>query len=457
MKKLILALLVACSTLTTVAQNLRQTVENGVQTSIRQSENHLWREAFATCRALDAMLGAGNPDLHYLVSNERFRLYTRLNKSAERKAQMALMENYARASKKKDVIEDMLMKKAAFARTTGNAPLATVCYKEIFTMNAKGKDDNGKEKCFKDLIAKAKQDNNDLMAGIINKMYDEWTDSIAGIRAVNELKTVKAQYAEAQDEISTKATTITAQWAFIVILIVIGVGLAAGLIFFLFVMFKNVREIKRLKTSLDLANSNNEQKNKFLNNISAQIRPSLDAMEQGDTKRQVKALQNYIAHIENYMMLEQTREEHYELTSHNMGQFCEKVTQEVKAMVKSTTEVTCTAQPISFATNEDALRTILLNIVEEVVKADGVERINLEFKKRNPHTGNFLVTAVGMTLPEEKRETLFQAFSEIADLTEDDGLTFPTCSLMAYKLNGHLRLDDEFRHGIRFVVELKDK
>ena len=74
MKKLILALLVACSTLTTVAQNLRQTVENGVQTSIRQSENHLWREAFATCRALDAMLGAGNPDLHYLVSNERFRL-----------------------------------------------------------------------------------------------------------------------------------------------------------------------------------------------------------------------------------------------------------------------------------------------------------------------------------------------------------------------------------------------
>ena len=126
-------------------------------------------------------------------------------------------------------------------------------------------------------------------------------------------------------------------------------------------------------------------------------------------------------------------------------------------MVKSTTEVTCTAQPISFATNEDALRTILLNIVEEVVKADGVERINLEFKKRNPHTGNFLVTAVGMTLPEEKRETLFQAFSEIADLTEDDGLTFPTCSLMAYKLNGHLRLDDEFRHGIRFVVELKDK
>ena len=102
MKKIMIAFWLLCSTIALSAQTLRQSVENGVQTSVRQSENHEWREAFATCRALDAMIGNGNPDLHYLVAKERFRLYYHIKKMPECRAQLALMENYARASKKND-------------------------------------------------------------------------------------------------------------------------------------------------------------------------------------------------------------------------------------------------------------------------------------------------------------------------------------------------------------------
>ena len=456
MKKAILILFVLCNFFTVSAQNLRQSVENGIQTSIRQSENREWREAFATCRALDTMIGQGNPDLHYLVAKERFRLYYRINKMAECKKSLALMETYARQSGKNAIIEDMLMKKAGFLLSYGSNSQAVNCYKEVFNMHAGGKDDAGKEKAFREMISKAKQEKNNLMAEMLSKMYSAWTDSINNVKAANELKTLKNQYAAAQEDIDSKATKITAQWVFIVILIVIAVGLCLALGFFVLLMFKNVRQIKQLKASLSISDSNNVQKNMFLNNISKQIRPSLDAMEAGDAKRQIKALQAFMASIENYMSLEQSRDSHYELSSKNMGQLCEKMAAEAKKMVKAGVNVTFNSQPITFSTNDEALSTLVLGIVREVSKNENVERISLEFKKRNPHTGHFLITVVGMKLAEEKRQSLFTAFSEIVDLTEGDGLTYPTCGLMALKLNGLLRLDEEYRQGTRFIVELKD-
>lgn len=457
MRKTILALLLACATLSVPAQSLKQSVVTGVETSVRQSENHQWREAFTTCRNLDVMIGAGNPDLHYLVAKERFRLYFRIHKTAECKNQLALMEQYARASKQEAIIEDMLMRKAGYARTSGNIILATNCYKEIFMIRSSGKDDNGKEQCFKDMIATAKQSDNPTMASVMKRMYDDWTDSISNIRSAKELTDTKQKYAAAQEEISSKDTKITAQWVSIVILIIIAAALGVGLAFFVLLMLKNTREIKRLKKSLQLSDANNERKNNLLNNISAQLRPSLNAIAQGNSQQHVAALQNFMDHVENYMALEQSRDEHYELTSQNMGQLCEILKEETKTLVAASTKVTYDSQPISFATNTEALRTLVLSIVGKARKCDTLERITFEFKKRSPHTGQFIITVVGMVLPEEKRANLFQAFAEVVDLTKDDGLTYPTCSLIAYKLNAHLHLDDEYRHGTRFIVEMKDE
>ena len=97
---------------------------------------------------------------------------------------------------------------------------------------------------------------------------------------------------------------------------------------------------------------------------------------------------------------------------------------------------------------------VLTTLEEKLAKSKDTERISLEFKKRNPHTGNFIVTGIGFKIPADKRENIFQAFAEIRDLTVDDGMKLPTCALMAYKLNGNLRLDEEFAQGTRFVVEL---
>lgn len=433
--------------------SLKQQVERGIQTSIRQTQNQEWREAFATCRELDAAIGSGNPDLHYLVSKERFRMYSRINKQNDARAQMQQMETYARQSGKADVIEDMLIAKGSYAGKTGNSALALQCYKEVFNSRAKGKDDDGIDKCFQSMVAEAKSKENSLMASMLDKMYTQWKDSIASDRAAAELKAVKAQYAEAQEDIDSKATKIAVQWGFIVVLIIIAVGLGLALAFFVFLKFKNMLTIKKLNSSLDIANNNNEKKSLFINNIGEQINPSLEAIARGD-KQQVVALQNFMQHIKDYMALENTREDYYEQYDLNMERLCKDVVDEAKESIKSDLPIKMDAHGITFPSNEEALKQLLVNLIKELAKSSDTERISLEFKKRNPHTGNFIVTGIGLKIPEDKRDTIFQAFAEVKDLTEDDGMTLPTCALMAYKLNGVLRLDEEFAQGTRFVVEL---
>ena len=60
--------------------------------------------------------------------------------------------------------------------------------------------------------------------------------------------------------------------------------------------------------------------------------------------------------------------------------------------------------------------------------------ISLDFKKRGPHSYQFLVSDTGSGIPEEKREDIFKPFLEIRDLTTSDGLGLPICKQMALKM-----------------------
>ena len=94
----------------------------------------------------------------------------------------------------------------------------------------------------------------------------------------------------------------------------------------------------------------------------------------------------------------------------------------------------------------------LLKNAAEYTPADG--KITLDFKKRGPHTYQFLVSDTGQGIAEEKREDIFKPFLEIRDLTTGDGLGLPICKQMALKMNGDLDIDPQFTKGTRFVLEL---
>ena len=463
MKELLFILTFACSLMSMQAQNesLKKTVEDGIKTSIQQTENREWKEAFATCRALDGMIAVEEqkskkaaPELHYLVSKERLRMYMRLNNAEQSKLQIEKLEDYAEKAKQDAVSEDLLMTKAGYFQKFNMNDKSLQCYKQLVQKRSEGKDEAGTDQCYQDMLAKAKSDKNTFLTRSLEKLYTNWQDSIKAVKAAKELATLQNDYAASQNILRQKESKINTQQGTIIFLCILVAGLAGGLLFFIGIMFKDKHQIKKLKNSLTIANDNNEQKSRFINNIGEQIAPSLDAIEAGNAKKHVQALKDLMQHIQEYMALENSREEHYEMKDMNISTLCEGIMNKAKEAFQPEVTATLNVPRMNVRTNAEALETVLMYLLDNAAKHTSSGKITLEFKKRSAHTGQFIVTDTGNGIPEEKRANLFKPFAEIQDLTKGDGLGLPTCSLIAYKLNGTLRLDEEYKKGTRFILEL---
>ena len=464
MKKLLFILTFACGLMTLQAQNanLRKSVEEGIKTSIEQTENRKWKEAFATCFSLDQMINLEEqkskkpaPELHYLVSKERLRMYMRLlNKQAECQEQLGRMEAWAEKANSNEVDEDLLMAKAGYYQKFGMNDKSLQCYKELVQRRSQGKDEQGVDKCYQDMLAQAKTGKNASLTRALERLYTNWQDSIKAVKAAQELKALQDDYKASQNLLNEKDSKISTQKGSIVFLCILAAALAGGLLFFIGIMLKNIRQIKKLKKSLNIANENNEQKSKLINNIGEQISPSLDAIEAGNVKKHVQALKDLMQHIQAYMELESTREAHYETKDMNIQALCEGIMNKAKESFRPDVVANLNVPRVNVRTNAEALENILLYLLGNAALHTESGKITLEFKKRSAHSGQFIVTDTGSGIPEEKRPLLFKPFAEVQDLTQGDGLGLPTCSLIAYKLNGTLRLDDEYKKGTRFILEL---
>ena len=463
MKKILFILSFACCLMAAQAQNanLKKSVEDGIKTSIQQTENREWKEAFATCRALDSMIALeeqkskkATPELHYLVSKERLRMYMRLNNAEQSKLQIEKLEDFAERAKQDEVSEDLLMTKAGYYQKFGMNDKSLQCYKQLVQKRSQGKDEQGVDKCYQDMLAQAKTGKNASLTRALERLYTNWQDSIKAVKAAQELQALQDDYKASQNLLHQKQNKIDTQKGGIIFLCILAAALAGGLLFFIGIMLKNIRQIKKLKKSLSIANDNNEQKSKLINNIGEQITPSLDAIEGGNVKKHIQALKDLMQHIQAYMELESTREERYEMKDMNIQALCEGIMNKAKESFRPDVVATLNVPRVNVRTNAEALENVLLYLLGNAAIHTETGKITLEFKKRSAHSGQFIVTDTGTGIPEEKRLTLFKPFAEVQDLTKGDGLGLPTCSLIAYKLNGTLRLDEEYKKGTRFILEL---
>ena len=432
------------------AQSSRKDVENGVAQVERLIEAHKWHEAFEHLRSVEA--GAqGNPANMYLATKQRYRMYARINKPHEAAECLQRMEAYAMQSKDNGIIENMLHVKAYNYSTKGDAKASRACYAQMFNRRSAGKDDAGKEACFKQMIDEATKGDNNLMKNAITALYSAWQDSVAAVRAGEELANLKADYKAAQDDIDSKATKIAVQWGTIIVLGVLLAAAVLAVVFLLLIMLRNVKTIKNLRNSLDLSEQNSAQKSVFMRNIGKQIAPSLSEIEKGNAREHIAALKNMMGDVERFVELDDTKTDIYEVENTNVADLCEQI---VKEAPSGKATVTSDATRMTFPVCQDAVKELILNIIGEVMLVKDTERIVIGFKKRNLHTGQFTVTAVGMKLDEEQKQTIFTAFAKVYDLTKTTGLVLPVCSLMAHKMNGTLSIDDQFAKGTRFVVEV---
>ena len=408
-----------------------QAVVCGVNACALYHRENYYKEAFEVLTRADQMVSEGEkksgkqmPALRYPIIKERMRMYLNMGKTGNAKTQLDQLEDVSKKADSDSLKTDLLYTQAAYFYT--------------LRQNDKG------DATIRQLI----EESNRQQAAEAQSKYD----------------TLKQQYDASLQTIEEKDSSLSAKQYFIVSLGILSIILAAALVGVAVILLRFFVLSRKQKKAIALANEHNELKTQFIQNISAQMEPTLATLD--DRQPGVQALRGFAQHIQELSDLEQSLSEPYEAEEKNVSTFCEGLMEKIQKANQKDLALSVNAPKLNVKICPEQLEYILLHLLENAVRytPDGGKvtvrytpdggKVTLDFKKRGAHTHQFIVTDTGCGISEEQRAKLFKPFSEIKDLTQGDGLGLPICSLMAIRMNGSLTLDEGYTKGARFVLEL---
>ena len=367
-----------------------QAVVCGVNACALYHRENYYKEAFEVLTRADQMVSEGEKKsgkqmlaLRYPIIKERMRMYLNMGKTSNAKTQLDQLEDVSKKADSDSLKTDLLYTQAAYFYT--------------LRQNDKG------DATIRQLI----EESNRQQAAEAQGKYD----------------TLKQQYDMSLQTIEEKDSSLFAKQYFIVSLGILSIILAAALVGVAVILLRFFVLSRKQKKAIALANEHNELKTQFIQNISAQMEPTLA--------------------------------EPYEAEEKNVSTFCEGLMEKIQKANQKDLALSVNAPKLNVKICPEQLEYILLHLLENAVRytPDG-GKVTLDFKKRGAHTHQFIVTDTGCGISEEQRAKLFKPFSEIKDLTQGDGLGLPICSLMAIRMNGSLTLDEGYTKGARFILEL---
>lgn len=437
-----------------------QAVECGVNASALYHRENYYKEAFELLRGAEQLVTAGEqkqnkalPQLRYRINKERFQIYVNTKNPARAREQLNKLEETVKAAGNDSLSNDLLYTQAGYYYTFGMNSQGDAAFKRLIEQYKQQKNYSKVDESYKTLIDIARKANN---APLVARTYDKyivWTDSVKALTAQDELNVLKRKYDESLATIQEKEDSLSAKQYIIIGLCVLAVILAAALILGAIVLLRFVMLTRKQKKAISIANEHNELKTQFIQNISAQMEPTLDTLD--PTLPGVQALRTFSRHIQELSELESTLSEPYEVQEKNIATFCESVMDRIKDKVQPDVSLTVNAPKLNVKINPEHLERVLLHLLENAAEhTPSGGKIWLDFKKRGAHTHQFIISDTGRGIPEEQRENIFKPFTEVKDLTQGDGLGLPICSLIATKMNGSLTLDGSYTKGARFVLEL---
>ena len=440
---------------------MRQGVECAVKAaSLYYSRENYYKEAFDLLRRADDAINSAEKEtqadkaaMHYLVTKERLQMYIKLRKSESAKDQLNILENLANQSGDESVKNDLLYTKAIYYYTFGMNTQGNAVFKEMADKLTASKEYDKVDEVYQTLIANGRKSNNANMVAQSYSNYLAWKDSTNALKHADEIGALKKQIADNEATIADKDSSLSTRWLIIIGLCILAAALAAALVIGAVVLMRFILLDRKQKKVIRLANESNALKAKFISNISAQLEPTFQKLD--SRQPEVKALLEFSSHIQTLSELENKDKDEIEMEDVQAPQFCEEIMDEIREKVKDDVNLTVNASNMSAKINKEYVSHILLHLLNNAAEytPEGGS-ISLDFKKRGPHSYQFLVSDTGSGIPEEKREDIFKPFLEIRDLTTGDGLGLPICKQMALKMNGDLDIDPKFTKGTRFVLDL---
>lgn len=447
----------------------KSAMEKAVQVSEAFIQEKRFREAATICYQMDQLVddyekknnGRKNFLLRFMATNQRLRMYIHEGKAESSKAQLDLL-HYCMSYLKADSLKDnMLLSEAEYYQAFGMENKSIERYKELLQrcIAPNGPD---RENCYKEMLSYAERNKITTLTNTVQKLYTAWQDSIRMVKAAEELVILQQQHETLQQDLQEKEKTISNNNIIKVGLWTVIVILAAALVVIFFILFKSMYQTRKYKNSLKIANESNAQKSHFISNINTQITPTLDLMEDSIAhsasltviQKNITSLRERIGNMQTYISLEESREDVYPMNNIDIKLLCESIMNRAEANFKPGVEAAVSVPRVNVKTNTEALEQILCHLLARAAFYTESGKISLEFKKRNARTGQFIITDTGSVIETEKLENLFKPFAETDPTAPEDGWILPICQLMAYKLNGTLKVDSEYRKGTRFILDL---
>ena len=427
-------------------------------TALYYKEN-LYKEAFDLLYQADQEIIAtkqpakAKAAAHYVLTKERLQMYIKLKKSESAKAQLNALEVIATRAADESINNDLLYTKAIYYYTFGMNTQGNAVFKEMADKLTASKDYDKVDEVYQTLIASGRKSGNANMVAQSYSNYLAWKDSTNALKHADEIKALKQQIADNEASIADKDSSLTTRWVIIIGLAVLAAALAAALAIGAIILMRFIMLTRKQKKTIQLANDSNALKAKFISNMSAQLRPTLEKLD--SNLPEVKALLDFANHSQTLSELENSKDEEVEMSDTPIQPFCEKLIEEIRPLIKSGVTLTVNTPKLNAPINKEYVWHILLHLLTnaaEYTPENG--KITLDYKKRGQHTHQFLVSDTGDGIPAEKRDDIFKPFTEIHDLTKGDGLGLPICKQMALKMKGDLDIDTAYVKGTRFVLEL---
>jgi len=434
-------------------------VECGVKAAALYHKESLFKESFELLRRVDQAINTGSDKtpsaqatLHYQVTKERLQMYMKFRKIESAKEQLNIMENQANVSNDESVKNDLLYNKAIFYYTFGQTTQGNAVFQEMAKKLTASKEYDKVDEVYQTLISNGRKSNNASLVAQSYSNYIAWKDSARALKHADEINALKKQIADNEATIADKDSSLTTRWVVIIGLIILVVALAAALAVGAIILLRYILQTRKQKKTIKLANESNALKAKFISNISAQLEPTLQKLD--NSTPEVKALLDFSSHIQTLSELENSTDE-IELEETQIQSFCEGLMDQIRDKVKSDVALAVKAPKMGVSLNKEYVSHVLLHLLDNAAEytPEG-GKITLDYEKRSAHTHHFLVSDTGCGIPAEMQEDVFKPFREIKDLTTGDGLGLPICKQMALKMNGDLEIDPNYTKGTRFILSL---
>ena len=427
-------------------------------TALYYKEN-LYKEAFDLLHRADLTIlswkesDSKKAGLFYLTTKERMQMYVRMHRSPNALEQLNTMERKANESGDENLKNDLLYNKTIYYYTFGLNSQGDAVFKQMADKLTAQKEYDKVDDAYKTLIANGRRSNSANLVAQSYKSYMAWKDSVNALKMADEIGALNQQIADNEASIAEKDSSLSSRQLIIISLLVVVAALIAVIVVGGIILLRFIVMNRKQKKTIKEANENNALKAKFISNISAQLEPTLQKLD--NRMPEVKALQDFSEHIQKLSEIENSTSEEVELEETQLPQFCEEIMSQINDKVQPNVTLVVNAPKMSANIHRAYVTHILLHLLNnaaEYTPENG--HIWLDYKKRGVHKHQFIVSNTGEPIPEEKRENVFKPFLEVKDLTKGDGLGLPICKQMALKMKGDLEIDPQFTKGTRFVLDL---